>query len=145
MPASFPALCRLQATAESLGRPISLAMAEEALADLIRHSGRAVRLPDIEKAVCEVFGLEPASLQSDAKGKRVSHPRMLAMWLARKHTRAALSEIGHYFGRRSHSTVISAQKRVDGWMAAGHPLDLAEHHWPVDDAIRQVERRLAAG
>ena len=65
--------------------------------------------------------------------------------MARKHTRAALSEIGHYFGRRSHSTVISAQKRVDGWMPSGHPLALAEHAWPVDDAIRQVERRLAVG
>jgi chromosomal replication initiator protein len=139
------ALCRLHATSHSLGRPISLAIAEEALAEMIRHNGRVVRLPDIEKAVCEVFGLEPASLQSDAKGKRVSHPRMLAMWLARRHTRAALSEIGHYFGRRSHSTVISAQKRVDGWMVSGHPLALAEQSWPVDDAIRQVERRLAAG
>ena len=99
------------------------------MADLIRHSGRAVRLADIEKAVCEVFGLEPASLQSDAKARRVSHPRMLAMWLARKHTRAALSEIGHFFGRRSHSTVISAQKRIDGWMASGRSLDLAERHW----------------
>ena len=44
-------------------------MAEEALADMIRHNGRVVRLPDIEKAVCDVFGLEPASLQSDAKGQ----------------------------------------------------------------------------
>jgi len=139
------ALCRLQATSQAVGRPIALAMAEEALADLIRHSGRVVRLPDIEKAVCEVFGLDPASLQSGAKGKRVSHPRMLAMWLARKHTRAALSEIGFYFGRRSHSTVISAQKRVDGWMVSGCPLELAERAWPVDDAIRQVEQYLAAG
>jgi chromosomal replication initiator protein len=139
------ALCRLKATGQATGQPISLGMAEEALADLIRQSARAVRLPDIEKAVCEVFGLEPASLQSDAKAKRVSHPRMLAMWLARKHTRAALSEIGYYFGRRSHSTVISAQKRIDGWMASGRPLDLAESRWLVDDAIRQVERRLAAG
>jgi len=139
------ALCRLRATSEATGRPISLPMAEEALADLIQHSGRIVRLPDIEKAVCEVFGLDSASLQSGTKGKRVSHPRMLAMWLARKHTRAALSEIGHYFGRRSHSTVISAQKRVDGWVVSGQPLDLAERHWSADDAIRQVERRLAAG
>lgn len=139
------ALCRLQATSEAVGKSISLAMAEEALGDLIRHNTRAVRLPDIEKAVCETFGLDPASLQTDAKGKRVSHPRMLAMWLARKHTRAALSEIGHYFGRRSHSTVVSAQKRVDGWMASGSPLDLAEHRCPIDDAIRQVEQRLAAG
>jgi chromosomal replication initiator protein len=139
------ALCRLKAASQSVERPISMAMAGETLADLIRHSGRAVRLADIEKAVCEVFGLEATSLQSDGKAKRVSHPRMLAMWLARKHTRAALSEIGHYFGRRSHSTVISAQKRIDGWMASGSSLDLAESRWRVDDAIRQVERRLAAG
>ena len=139
------ALCRLQATSHSIGRPITLPIAEEALADMIRHNSRVVRLTDIEKAVCEVFGLEPACLQSDAKDKRVSHPRMLAMWLARKHTRAALSEIGHYFGHRSHSTVISAQKRVEGWMHTGQPLALTEHPWPVDDAIRQVERRLAVG
>ncbi|MEN6458837.1 MAG: DnaA/Hda family protein [Thermoguttaceae bacterium] len=139
------ALCRLQATSEALGQPISLSLAEEALADLVSHNGRVVRLPDIERAVCEVFGLEPTSLHSETKGKGVSHPRMLAMWLARKHTRAALSEIGHYFGRRSHSTVVSAQKRVDGWMADGRTLDLAEHRWSTDDAIRKVERRLAAG
>ncbi|MEN6451302.1 MAG: DnaA/Hda family protein [Thermoguttaceae bacterium] len=139
------ALCRLQATSEALSEPISISLAEEALADLLPRGSRVVRLPDIEKAVCEVFGLEPSSLHSEAKAKGISHPRMLAMWLARKHTRAALSEIGQYFGRRSHSTVVSAQKRVDGWMAAGRTLDLAEHRWPTDDAIRQVERRLAAG
>jgi len=69
----------------------------------------------------------------------------LAMWLARKHTRAALSEIGQFFGRRSHSTVISAQKRVDQWMAAGTPLCLAERTWEIDEAVRQVERQLLAG
>jgi chromosomal replication initiator protein len=139
------AICRLQATSEALGRPISLALAEEALGEMIRRNSRVVRLGDIQKAVCQVFGLEPASLQSDGKAKRLSHPRMLAMWLARKHTRAALSEIGNFFGRRSHSTVISAQKRVDGWMAAGLPLHLCERTWQIDDAIREVERQLLAG
>ena len=139
------ALCRLQATSQSLQRPITLALAEEALGDMIRLHSRVVRLGDIQKAVCGVFGLEPASLQSDGKTKRLSHPRMLAMWLARKHTRAALSEIGQFFGRRSHSTVVSAQKRVDGWMAAGEPLHLSERTWKIDDAIREVERELMAG
>jgi chromosomal replication initiator protein len=139
------ALCRLQATSQALGRPITLPLAEEALAEMIRQSSRVVRLPDIERAVCDVFGVEPASLHSQRKAKRVSCPRMLAMWLARKHTRAALSEIGEFFGRRSHSTVISAQKRVNGWMASGEPLVLAERTWDVDEAIRQVERRLQAG
>ncbi len=139
------ALCRLRATSQATGRPISLAMAEEALADLIHNSDRVIRLADIEKAVCQTFGLDPASLQSESKGKHASHPRMLAMWLARKHTRAALSEIGLYFGHRSHSTVVSAQKRVDGWMAAGRPVELADRNWHVEDAIRRVERYLVAG
>ena len=139
------ALCRLQATGEVLRQPITLPLAEEALAEMIRDSGRVVRLPDIERAVCDVFGVEPAGLHSAGKAKRVSHPRMLAMWLARKHTRAALSEIGEFFGRRSHSTVISAQKRVDGWMAAGESVVLAERSWDVDEAIRQVEQKLRAG
>jgi chromosomal replication initiator protein len=139
------ALCRLQATGEALGKPISLAMAQEALGEMIHHSSRMVRLGDIEKAVCEVFGLDPESLQADDKSKRISHPRMLAMWLARKHTRAALSEIGRFFGRRSHSTVVSAQKRVERWMACGRSIDLAQHAGTIDEAIRQVERHLMAG
>jgi chromosomal replication initiator protein len=139
------ALKRLEATGLSLGKPITLAMAEEALGDLIHTSGRAVRLGDIQRAICDVFHLEPASLQSDRRAQAISHPRMLAMWLARKHTRAALSEIGHFFGRRSHSTVISAQKKVERWMAAGSPLDLDGRRCNIEDAIRRVEESLRAG
>ncbi len=139
------ALCRLQATSRALCQPVTLTMAEEALGELIRSSTRPVRLPDVEKAVCSAFGLERTTLQSKRKSKRVSHPRMLAMWLARKYTRSALSEIGEYFGRRSHSTVISAQHRVESWLSEGTAVEIADHTWNVDDAIRQVERYLQAG
>ena len=123
------AICRLQATSEATRQKITVALAEEALGEMIQHNMRVVRLCDIEKAICKVFGLEPQTLQSDGKTRRVSQPRMLAMWLARKHTRAALSEIGAFFGRRSHSTVISAQKRVDEWMVHDEPLNLPEQTW----------------
>jgi chromosomal replication initiator protein len=139
------ALCRLRATSEAMRRPIRLAMAEESLAEMIRHSYRVVRLPDIQKAVCDVLGIGPESLQASRRAKRVSHPRMLAMWLARKHTRAALSEIGHFFGRRSHSTVVSAQKRVDAWLAKGEQLELADRTLGIDEAIQRVEQALLAG
>lgn len=139
------ALKRLHATSLAHNRSISLRMAEEALADLVHHNGRVVRLGDIERAICEVFGLETESLQSHRKAKGISHPRMLAMWLARKHTRSALSEIGHYFGQRSHSTVISAQKKIDHWMSKGSVLDLPDRAWKLDDAIRRVEESLRAG
>ena len=139
------ALKRLQATSMAHARPITLSMAEEALADLIHTSGRAVRLSDIDKAICDVFGLEAESLQSNRKAKTVTYPRMQAMWMASKHTRAALSEIGHFFGRRSHSTVISAQKKIETWVAGGGSLDVHGRRCQVEDAIRRVEEHLHAG
>ena len=67
---------------------------------------------------------------------------MLAMWLARKHTRIALAEIGRFFGGRTHSTVISAQKQVENWLATDTPVLLADCDWKVKEAINKVENRL---
>ncbi len=120
------------------------ALAEQTLADLLQNQQKAVRLADIDKAVRDVFGLEQESLQSTRKGKEVSHPRMLAMWLARKYTRAALSEIGRYFGGRSHSTVISAQKKVDVWMSRGEALPTPTGDCRLEEALRRVEKALNA-
>lgn len=139
------ALCRLHAFSQAWQRPLTRATAEEVLADMLRAGARPLRLADIDRAVCATFGLEANSLQSNRKAASVSHPRMLAMWLARKYTRAALSEIGQYFGGRSHSTVVSAQKRVDRWLAAGAALRVADQTLAADEAIRQVEHALQAG
>lgn len=139
------AVNRLEATSHMLGIPVTLDMAEECLAELVRSSSRAVRLADIERAVCSALGVDPGSLQSSCRVRRVNQPRMLAMFLARKHTPAALSEIGAYFGRRSHSTVISAQRTVDGWIASGSRLTLADAEWGVEEAIRRVEESLRVG
>jgi chromosomal replication initiator protein len=42
------------------------------------------------------------------------------MWLARKHTRFSLEEIGGYFGGRDHTTVMHAVRTV-GSKAAADP------------------------
>jgi chromosomal replication initiator protein len=136
------ALKRLLAAAHAFRKPIDRRFAEEALAELIRNQEKSVKLADIEKAVCTVFGLETEALQSARKGKEVSHPRMLAMWLARKYTRAALSEIGHYFGGRSHSTVISAQKKVTGWLSTDEAVPTPGGKCRFDEALRRVEQTL---
>lgn len=139
------ALNRLEATSHMLGLPVTPGMAEEALADLVRSSARSVRLADIERAVCSAFGIESGALQSARRARTVNHPRMLAMFLARRHTTSALTEIGTYFGRRSHSTVISAQKTVSEWVAQRSRIVLADATWDVDEAIRRVEDVLRAG
>ena len=139
------ALNRLEATSHMLGLPVTLGMAEEALTDLVRSSARSVRLADIERAICSAFGIESGSLQSAKRARTVNHPRMLAMFLARRHTTSALTEIGSYFGRRSHSTVISAQKTVGEWVAQRSRIVLADTTWDVEEAIRRVEDVLRAG
>ncbi len=136
------ALNRLEAAARMLDKPITRSLAEESLAEMIRHTMRAVRLADIDKAVCEVLGLQTDSLQAGGRGKEVSQPRMLAMWLARKHTRSALAEIGRHFGRRSHSTVISAEKKIGSLIANQSTLDLAGRRWKVEETLRRIEERL---
>lgn len=139
------AVNRLEAASHMLGLPISIGMAEEALVDLVRSSQRGVRLADIERAVCSAFGIESGSLQSAKRSRNVNHPRMLAMFLARKHTGSALTEIGNYFGRRSHSTVITAQKTVDTWISRRESVQLADASWDAEEAIRRVEDLLRVG
>ena len=136
---------RLEAASHMLGVPVTLELARESLADLVRSSSRSLRLADVEKAVCKAFGLGANDLQNSRRSRAVNHPRMLAMFLARKHTGAALTEIGRYFGRRSHSTVIAAEKAVRKWMTTQADVVLADATWDVEQAIRHVEDVLRAG
>ena len=136
------AMNRLHATSLAHARPVDRALAETALADLVRHQAVQIGLAEIESAICEAFNLDTETLRGGSRVKAVVQPRMLAMWLARKHTRSALSEIGEYFGRRTHSTVISAQRKVDGWMNDGDQLDLIGRNWTAREAIDELEQHL---
>lgn len=112
--------------------------------DLVQATQPVVRIRDIERVVCDVFGLEPGSLKSTSKMRRVSQPRMLAMFLARKYTPSAYKEIGTYFGKRRHSTVISAEKTVEGWLDANADMDLGRGI-SVRQALQHVESQLQVG
>lgn len=115
-----------------------------AVYDLVQATQPVVRLGDIERVVCEVFGLAPTSLQSSSKTRTIAQPRMLAMFLARKYTPAAYKEIGDYFGNRRHSTVISAEKTVEEWLRENTAMGDARG-LTVRDAIRHVETHLQVG
>ena len=136
---------RLEAASHMLGAPVTLDLAKEALTDLVRSSARSLRLADIEQAVCAAFGISESDLKSTRRSRAANQPRMLAMFLARKHTGAALADIGRHFGRRSHSTVVAAEKTVRKWMTSHSSIVLADATWDVEQAIRRVEDVLRAG
>ncbi len=133
------AINRLVATSMARKSAITPELARTTLAEFVQQNAPSVRLADIQHAVCEVFGVEPSSLKSARKSRSVTEPRMLAMWLARKYTRSALGEISEYFGRRSHSTVVSAQKKIERLVTEGAEISVADRPCQVEEAIRQVE------
>ena len=70
---------------------------------------------------------------------------MMAMYLARKHTQAAYREIGEYFGGRNHSTVISAEKKVSGWVEQSGQSKVDRSLLTIQDALVAVEHQLRVG
>jgi chromosomal replication initiator protein len=136
------ALYRLSAMSIAFEQPISCELAETTLAELAQQCTRPVRLGDVEQAICNVFGVERSELRSERKGRSINEPRMLAMWLARKYTRAPWSEIGQFFGRRSHTTVISAHRRVEQLIRTKASIGVSDQACSVEDAIRRVETAL---
>lgn len=136
------AVNRLHAMSRILKTPVTRSLAEEALAELLDRDSRAIRLDDIERAVCEVFELPAESLRSNRRAKVSNAARMLAMFLSRKHTAAPLKEIGCHFGGRSHSTVIAAHKTVDAWLAQQTTIATGKSTVLAEDAIRRIEQAL---
>ena len=139
------ALHCLQVYHRMTGKRVGMTAAREVLGDLERDCLRVVRMADIERAVCDLFGLDAADLKSSRRARSVSEPRMMAMYLARRHTRAAYSEIGQFFGGRNHATVISADHKVAAWLAENAEVKVASQTWKLSDVLDTLEQRLLAG
>jgi chromosomal replication initiator protein len=139
------ALHCLQVYHRMTGKRVGTTAAREVLGDLERDCLRVVRMGDIERAVCDLFGLEAADLKSSRRTRSVSEPRMLAMYLARRHTRAAYSEIGEFFGGRNHATVISADRKVAEWLSQDARVKVASQSWRLADVLSTLEQQLLAG
>ncbi len=107
------ALTRLFAFATLVGREITLDMAQECLADLLRASDRKVTIEEIMRKVSEHYNLRLSDMKSARRARVVARPRQIAMYLAKMLTSKSLPEIGRQFGGRDHTTVMHAVKRVE--------------------------------
>ena len=118
----------------------------ETLSDLFSTScSSSTSMPTIEKAVCEIFELKPSELKSPSRRKQISSARMLAMYLSRRYTSSAFSEIGDYYGGRTHSTVIAAEKKVDQWLEKNEGIALPHARYSAREVIKRIESNLRIG
>jgi chromosomal replication initiator protein len=148
----WPSIRELEGSLQSLallrqvsGGRLTVGAARRLVLELERDALRPVRLPDVERAVCDLFGVREEELKSSSRSRLVSTPRMLAMYLARRHTGAAYSEIGSYFGGRNHATVISAERKVTAAIRQDGLIKLASSTLRFAEIVERLEQQLLAG
>lgn len=114
-------LVKLSALAALENTPVTLSMARDALADHLARTDSAITLGDIEAVTATFFGITPADIHSSRRTRTVSVARMIAMYLARRHTRMSFPEIGRFMGK-NHSSVILAVQRLEKAIAKNESL-----------------------
>ena len=107
------AVCRISAHIRLTGRVADIALAQEALGDLDRHLVAPVKPEHVLTGVCSYFGLDMKDLMSGRRQRTISLARSVAMYLIRKTSKLSFPEIAGKMGKRNHSTVISACRRIE--------------------------------
>src|SRR5258708_13832166 len=82
---------------------IDLDLAKAALGDIATPDQRRITIQQIFEAVTKYYNVRLSDLQSKKRHKSIAFPRQVCMFLARRHTRYSLEEIGGYFGGPDHT------------------------------------------
>jgi chromosomal replication initiator protein len=106
------ALKRVIAYSSFHGHEISLAVAKDALRDLIAVQNRQVSVENIQKTVADYYKIRISDMHSKKRSRAIARPRQVAMALAKELTQLSLPEIGSNFGGRDHTTVLHACRQI---------------------------------
>jgi chromosomal replication initiator protein len=129
------ALMRLFAFASLVGREITLDLAQDCLADILRASDRKVTIEEIQRKVAEHYNIRLSDMIGPKRVRTIARPRQIAMYLSKQLTPRSLPEIGRRFGGRDHTTIMHGVRKIEELMSADSQLS--------DDL--QLLRRLLQG
>ena len=107
------ALTRLFAFASLVGCEITLDMAQDCLADILRASERKITIEEIQRRVAEHYNIRLSDLVGPKRVRTFARPRQVAMYLCKQLTSRSLPEIGRRFGGRDHTTVMHGVRRIE--------------------------------
>ncbi|MCC6864143.1 MAG: chromosomal replication initiator protein DnaA [Rhodobacteraceae bacterium] len=111
------ALTRLFAFASLVGREISLELAQDCLADILRASDRKLTIEEIQRKVAEHYNIRLSDMIGPKRVRNIARPRQIAMYLAKQLTPRSLPEIGRRFGGRDHTTIMHGVRKIEELMA----------------------------
>ena len=93
-------------------KDINIALAREALKDLLSIQNRQISVENIQKTVADFYKIKVGDMYSKKRPASIARPRQIAMYLAKEMTQKSLPEIGELFGGRDHTTVLYAVRKI---------------------------------
>jgi len=110
---------QIVAKAQFAQTPISIAEASQLLGHfesprdhLSLRSNPRLKPELIINVVADHFSLRRRDIEGKKRAGHINHARQIAMYLIREWTETSLSQIGDYFGGRSHTTVLHACNKI---------------------------------
>lgn len=94
-------------------KEITVSLAKDIVEKFVKNTKREVSIDYIQKVVSDYFQMDVSTLQSKTRKRHIVQARQLAMFFAKKFTKASLASIGSQIGKRDHATVLHACKTVD--------------------------------
>lgn len=94
-------------------KEINIALAEEALKDIIDAKKKKITPELIISKVENHFNLRENDLKSSSKSQNIAFPRQIAMYIIKTETDLSLKQIGACFGGKDHTTVMHAVSKIE--------------------------------
>ncbi len=92
--------------------PVTIDTVKVALRDIFKVSAVPVTIENIQQAVAEYYNLKVADMYSKSRKGPIVYARQVAMYLAKELTQKSLPEIASFFGKRDHTTVMYACRKI---------------------------------
>lgn len=108
------ALTKVTAQASLNRCRIDISFAYEVIKDFLeKDKPKNISIDSIQKYTAAHFGLSPSVMKSKKRSAMIAFPRQIAMYLCRNLTNFSTTDIGKEFGKKDHTTVLFACKKIE--------------------------------
>ena len=104
---------KLVAQASLTHTPITMEMTEKAINSVILQKASVISVEYIQEIICKYFNITIKDLKSSQRSNDIAFPRQVGMYLCRILTNESYPKIGEAFGKRDHTTVMHAYKKIE--------------------------------
>ncbi len=104
---------KIVAQASLTHTPVTFEMAEKAINDIIRQNSSVISIEYIQEVICNYFDITMKDLTSSQRSSNITFPRQIGMYLCRILTNESFPKVGAAFGKRDHTTVMHAFKKIE--------------------------------